>query len=159
MNATEEDVTLEEAVVDILKEKKLTVTTVESCTAGLLAGRLMNVPGASAVFNEGYITYSNAAKEKIVGVSHETLEKYTAVSKETAGAARVSGADVAVSVTGIAGPDGGTKEQPVGLVYIGCCVNGKVRVEEFHFTGNRQKNRDYAVVRALTLLREEIICL
>lgn len=84
MNATEEDITLEEAVVDILKEKKLTVTTVESCTAGLLAGRLMNVPGASAVFNEGYITYSNAAKEKIVGVSHETLEKYTAVSKETA---------------------------------------------------------------------------
>ena len=139
MNATEEDVTLEEAVVDILKEKKLTVTTVESCTAGLLAGRLMNVPGASAVFNEGYITYSNAAKEKIVGVSHETLEKYTAVSKETAaemavGAARVSGADVAVSVTGIAGPDGGTKEQPVGLVYIGCCVKGKVRVGEFHFT-------------------------
>lgn len=161
---TEEDVTLEEAVVSILKEKKMTVTTVESCTAGLLAGRLMNVPGASAVFNEGYITYSNDAKEKIVGVSHETLEKYTAVSKETAaemaaGAARVSGADVAVSVTGIAGPDGGTKEQPVGLVYIGCCVNGKVRVEEFHFTGNRQKNRDYAVVRALTLLREEIICL
>ena len=157
MNATEEDITLEEAVVDILKEKKLTVTTVESCTAGLLAGRLMNVPGASAVFNEGYITYSNAAKEKIVGVSHETLEKYTAVSKETAaemaaGAARVSGA-------GIAGPDGGTKDQPVGLVYIGCCVKGKVRVEEFHFTGNRQKNRDYAVVRALTLLREEIICL
>ena len=64
-----------------------------------------------------------------------------------------------LKVTGIAGPDGGTKEQPVGLVYIGCCVNGKVRVEEFHFTGNRQKNRDYAVVRALTLLREEIICL
>ena len=161
---TEEDVTLEEAIVDILKEKKLTVTTVESCTAGLLAGRLMNVPGASAVFNEGYITYSNAAKEKIVGVSHKTFEKYTAISKETAaemaaGAARVSGADVAVSVTGIAGPDGGTKDQPVGLVYIGCCVKGKVRVEEFHFTGNRQKNRDYAVVRALTLLREEIICL
>lgn len=161
---TEENVTLEEAIVDILKEKKLTVTTVESCTAGLLAGRLMNVPGASSVYNEGYITYSNDAKERIVGVSHETLEKFTAVSKETAaemaaGAARVSGADVAVSVTGIAGPDGGTKEQPVGLVYIGCYVNGKVRVEEFHFTGNRQKNRDYAVVRALTLLREEIICL
>ena len=161
---TEEDVTLEEAIVDILKEKKLTVTTAESCTAGLLAGRLMNVPGASAVFNEGYITYSNASKEKIVGVSHETLEKYTAVSRQTAeemaaGAAKVSGADVAVSVTGIAGPGGGTQEQPVGLVYIGCCVKGKTRVEEFHFTGNRQKNRDYAVVRALTLLREEIICL
>lgn len=161
---TEEDITLEEAIVDILKEKNLTVTTVESCTAGLLAGRLMNVPGASAVFNEGYITYSNASKEKIVGVSHETLEKYTAVSRQTAeemaaGAAKVSGADVAVSVTGIAGPGGGTQEQPVGLVYIGCCVKGKTRVEEFHFTGNRQKNRDYAVVRALTLLREEIICL
>ena len=117
----------------------------------------MNVPGASAVFNEGYITYSNAAKEKIVGVSHETLEKYTAVSKETA--AEMAAGAARVSVTGIAGPDGGTKDQPVGLVYIGCCVKGKVRVEEFHFTGNRQKNRDYAVVRALTLLREEIICL
>lgn len=158
----EESVTLEEAVVDLLKEKKLTVTTAESCTGGLLAGRIMNVPGASSVYKEGYITYANEAKEKLLGVRHETLESVGAVSKETAaqmaeGAARQAGAQAALSVTGIAGPDGGTEEKPVGLVYIGCYVKGRTRVEEFRFTGNRAKNRDYAVVRALTLLREELI--
>ena len=122
----------------------------------------MNVSGASSVYNEGYITYANDAKEKLLGVRHETLETYGAVSKETAyemalGAAKAAGADAALSVTGIAGPEGGTKEKPVGLVYVGCYVNGKVRTEEFRFTGNRRKNRDYAVVRALTLLREELL--
>lgn len=161
---TEEEVTLEEAIVELLKEKKMTVTTAESCTGGLLAGRIMNVAGASAVYNEGYITYSNGAKEKLLGVSGETLEKYGAVSAETAaemakGAANAAGADAALSVTGIAGPDGGSKEKPVGLVYVGCFVKGRVRTEEFLFTGNREKNRDYAVVRALTVLREELICL
>ena len=161
---TEEEVTLEEAIVELLKEKNMTVTTAESCTGGLLAGRIMNVAGASAVYNEGYITYSNGAKEKLLGVSGDTLEKYGAVSAETAaemarGAANAAGADAALSVTGIAGPDGGSKEKPVGLVYVGCFVKGRVRTEEFLFTGNREKNRDYAVVRALTVLREELICL
>lgn len=159
---TKEEVTLEEAIVELLAEKKMTLTTAESCTAGLLAGRIMNVAGASGVYNEGYITYSNEAKERILGVNHDTLEKYGAVSHETAremaiGAAKAASADVAVSVTGIAGPGGGTKEKPVGLVYVGCCVNGNVRTEEYHFTGNRAKNREYAVVRALTVLREELI--
>lgn len=159
---TREEVTLEEAVVELLKEKQLTLTTAESCTAGLLAGRIMNVPGASAVYNEGYITYSNEAKHRILGVSEETLEVKGAVSHETAaqmalGAARASGAEAALSVTGVAGPGGGTEEKPVGLVYIGCCVNGKMRTEEFHFAGNRAKNRDYSVVRALTVLREELL--
>ena len=159
---TDEEVTLEEAVVDLLRERQMTVTTAESCTGGLLAGRIMNVPGASRVYREGYITYSNEAKEKLLGVEHRTLETVGAVSAETAaqmarGAARQADADAALSVTGIAGPDGGTKEKPVGLVYIGCCVQGRTRVEEFRFTGNRSKNRDYAVVRALTLLREELL--
>ena len=158
----DENVTMEESIVELLKEKQLTVTTAESCTAGLLAGRIMNVPGASSIYNEGYITYSNHAKEKLLGVSHETLETYGAVSSQTAsemaaGAAKAAGADVALAVTGIAGPDGGTEEKPVGLVYIGCFVRGKVRVEEFRFTGNRSKNRDYAVIKALTLLREELM--
>ena len=158
----DENVTMEESIVGLLKEKQMTVTTAESCTGGLLSGRILNVPGASAVYKEGYITYSNEAKEKLLGVSHETLETYGAVSYETAremaaGAARSAGADVALAVTGIAGPDGGTKEKPVGLVYIGCFVKGKVRAEEFHFTGNRSKNRDYAVIKALTLLREELL--
>ncbi len=159
---TSEEVTLEEAVVELLKEKGLTLTTAESCTAGLLAGRIMNVSGASKVYNEGYITYSNAAKEKLVKVRRETLDKYGAVSKETAaemaeGAAKAAEAGASVSVTGIAGPDGGTEEKPVGLVYIGCHVKGNTRTEEFIFTGNRAKNREYAVVRALTLLREELL--
>ncbi len=159
---TEEAVTLEETIVTLLKERQMTVTTAESCTGGLLAGRLLNVPGASAVFNEGYITYANEAKEKILGVPHEILETRGAVSEETAermakGAAEAANADAAVSVTGLAGPDGGTKEKPVGLVYIGCQVKGKVRVREYHFTGNREKIREYAVVRALTFLREELL--
>jgi len=159
---TEEEVTLEEAIVELLKEKNLLVTTAESCTGGLLAGRLLNVPGASSVYKEGYITYSNDAKERILGVKRETLMEYGAVSPQTAyemaaGAAKAAGADAALSVTGIAGPGGGTKEKPVGLVYIGCCVKGNVRVEEFYFTGSRDKNRDYSVVRALTLLREELL--
>ncbi|MEZ3435645.1 MAG: competence/damage-inducible protein A [Lachnospiraceae bacterium] len=159
-----ENVTLEDAVVDLLKKKGYTVTTAESCTGGRLAARIMNVPGASNVYNEGYITYSNDAKRKLLGVKKETLEEFGAVSRQTAqemaeGAADAAGADAALSVTGLAGPDGGTKEKPVGLVYVGCFVNGHTRTEEFRFTGNRDKNRDYAVVRALTLLREELLCL
>lgn len=161
---SKEQVTLEEAIVELLKEKGMTVTTAESCTGGLLAGRIMNVAGASAVYQEGYITYSNRAKEKLLGVSEETLRTYGAVSAETAaqmaeGAAKAAEADAALAVTGIAGPGGGSSEKPVGLVYVGCFVKGRVRTEEFIFTGNREKNRDYAVVRALTVLREELICL
>lgn len=158
----EEEINLEDAVVELLKEKEITLTTAESCTGGKLAGRIMNVAGVSDVYHEGYITYSNAAKEKLLGVKHGTLESCGAVSPQTAeemaaGAAKAAGADAALSVTGIAGPDGGTEEKPVGLVYIGCYLKGNTRVEEFRFTGNREKNRDYAVVRALTLLREELL--
>ena len=159
---TEEAVTLEETVVELLKEKGKTVTTAESCTGGLVAGRLLNVPGASSVYMEGYITYSNEAKEKLLGVSHATLEQYGAVNKETAcemaeGAAKAAGADLAISVTGIAGPDGGTKEKPVGLVYVGCYADGEARAYKFHFTGNRAKNRESTVAKALTILRETLI--
>lgn len=158
----DENITLEEAVVNILKEKGYTVTTAESCTGGRLAARIMNVPGASCAYNEGYITYSNEAKKKLLGVKKETLDEFGAVSRQTAaemaeGAAKAAGADAALSVTGIAGPDGGTEEKPVGLVYVGCHLKGRTRVEEFYFTGNRDKNRDYAVVWALTILREELL--
>lgn len=159
---TEENVTLEDAVVELLKQKNFTVTTAESCTAGKLAGRIMNVAGASEVYNEGYITYANAAKEKLLGVKHETLETFGAVSEETAremamGAAKEAGADAALSVTGIAGPGGGTPEKPVGLVYIGCYVQGEVYVKKCQFTGNRERNRDSSVVQALTFLREKLL--
>ena len=157
-----EEVTLEEDLVKMLEKRHMTLTTAESCTAGLLAGRIMNVPGASGVYREGYITYSNEAKEKLLGVRHETLQAHGAVSPETAremaeGAAAHAEAQAALSVTGIAGPDGGTKEKPVGLVYIGCCVGGNTRTVMCHFTGNRAKNREYAVVNALTILREELL--
>lgn len=158
----EESVTLEESIVNLLKKKNMTLTTAESCTAGLLAGRVMNVAGASDIYNEGYITYSNEAKHRILGVKEGTLKEFGAVSHETAfemaeGAARVAGADTALSVTGIAGPGGGTKEKPVGLVYIGCYVRGKVRTREFRFAKDRAGNREASVVSALEFLKEELL--
>ncbi len=156
--AVEEQVTLEETIVNMLKERKMTLTAVESCTGGLLSGRIVNVSGASEVFKRSFVTYCDEAKETMVGVKKETLERYTAVSPQTAmemaeGGAKTASADACLSVTGIAGPDG-TEEQPAGLVYIGCCVKGHTTVRKYHFTGNRQKVREYAVVSALTLLRE-----
>ena len=160
--AFDEKTQLEDSVVRILKARNKTVTTAESCTGGLLSGRIINVAGASEVFNEGYITYANESKEKLLGVKHETLVQYGAVSEQTAaemalGAAKAAGADAALSITGIAGPDGGTEEKPVGLVYIGCVVDGNVKTRKFVFTGNREKNRENAVVCALTFLREELL--
>ncbi|MDO4291770.1 MAG: competence/damage-inducible protein A [Eubacteriales bacterium] len=159
---TREERTLEEAVVKLLKERNMTVAFAESCTGGLLAGRLVNAPGASAVFETGYITYANKAKRKLLGVRKETLKAFGAVSARTAaqmaeGAARASGAEAAVSVTGIAGPDGGTDEKPVGLVYLGCYVQGTVWTRECRFLGNRAKIRESAVAAALTFLRSCIL--
>lgn len=156
-----EKASLEEQLVNELSKRKLTITTAESCTGGMIAGTLINVAGASDVLNEGYITYSNEAKERLVGVSHETLEKYGAVSEETAremaeGAAKAACADAALSSTGIAGPGGGTKEKPVGLVYIGCCVCGRTKVIKCQFTGSRMENRIATVEKALEMALKEI---
>lgn len=152
---------LEEKIVAKLIEKDYSITTAESCTGGLLAGRLLNVAGASAVYNEGHITYSNEAKERLLGVSHQTLETYGAVSRQTAeematGAACVANAVVGLSTTGIAGPGGGTPEKPVGLVYIGCSIGGHVTVRECRFHGNREENRKAAVESVLQLLWEKL---
>ena len=148
---------LEEKIVHLLKEKGYTITTAESCTGGLLAGRILNVSGASEVYNEGHITYSNEAKERLLGVNTDTLKVYGAVSAQTAtemalGAAKVANANVGLSTTGIAGPGGGTKEKPVGLVYVGCAINGEVVVEECHFRGTREEVRNAAVESVLQLL-------
>lgn len=153
---------LEETVVELLSERNLTVTTAESCTGGLIAGTLVNVAGASDVLNEGYVTYSNEAKERILGVSHETLETYGAVSARTAkemaeGAARAAGSDAALSATGIAGPGGGTEEKPVGLVYVGCHLNGETTVKECRFSGDRRENRMRTVETALLMLKDRLI--
>lgn len=160
--STEEECTLEKAAADLLVANDLTVTCAESCTGGLLSARLVNVPGISDVYKMGVVTYSNKAKRRLLGVKKSTLQKYGAVSVQTAeemakGAAGLFKADVAVAVTGIAGPDGGTEEKPVGLVYIACYVKGKAVVKEYHFAGNRDKVRESTVAAALVLLRECIL--
>lgn len=159
---TNEKVSLEEAAVDLLIKNKLVITTAESCTGGLLSAKLVNVPGVSEIFKTGHVTYSNKSKRKHLGVKKSTLDKYGAVSEKTAkemakGAAFFTKSDVAVAVTGIAGPDGGTEEKPVGLVYIACFVCGNLNVKEYRFTGSRDKIREHTVVAALSLLRSCIL--
>ena len=159
---THEETSLEQSCVDLLLANDLRISTMESCTGGMLAARLINVPGVSEVFKAGYVTYSNKAKRKVLGVKQSTLKKYSAVSEEVAremaqGISLLTKADVTVSVTGLAGPDGGTKEKPVGLVYIGCSVKGKTVVEEYHFSGDRIHVREEAVVAALSLLRKCVL--
>ena len=155
---TRENETLEQHVIGLLKRRQMTLTTAESCTGGLLAGTLINVPGASDIYNEGYITYANESKHKILGVKNKTLKNDGAVSEACAkemakGAAKAAGARAAVAVTGIAGPGGGTEEKPVGLVYIACCIDEKVWVERYQMSGDRQKIRNITVKRALDMLR------
>lgn len=153
---------LEEVVVDLLAERKLHVTTAESCTGGLIAGTLVNVAGASDVLNEGYVTYSNEAKERLIHVSHETLETYGAVSEQTAhemaeGAAKAANADAALSATGIAGPGGGTEEKPVGLVYIGFKYGDKCFVTKKLSTGaSRKWIRNHTLLGVLDIVRRNI---
>ena len=149
---------IEYEVAELLEQKQLHVTTAESCTGGLIAGTLVNVAGISSWFEEGYVTYSNAAKEKLLGVSHQTLEAYGAVSRQTAeemavGAAKAANADTAICSTGIAGPDGGSEEKPVGLVYLGCFCKGEICVEKHIFTGDRSQVRSQSVQAALKLLK------
>ena len=160
--ATNEATTLEESIVALLKEKNLTLTTAESCTGGMLSARLTNVPGVSEVFKQGFVAYSNRAKRKLLDVKKNTLKTYGAVSEKTAkemakNGAFITGSDICVSITGLAGPDGGTETTPVGLVYIACAYQNELRIREFHFKGNRQKIRELSTVNALTLLRSCIL--
>lgn len=151
-----ECIPLEQQVVHLLKAHQMTLTTAESCTGGLLAGTLVNVSGASDVFNEGYITYANASKQKILGVKASTLEQHGAVSEQCAremalGAVRAADATASLVTTGIAGPGGGTEEKPVGLVYIGCCIRDHVWVERYQMKGDRQTIRNQSVCQALKM--------
>ena len=160
--ATNEATTLEESIVALLKEKNLTLTTAESCTGGMLSARLTNVSGVSEVFKQGFVAYSNRAKRKLLDVKKNTLKTYGAVSEKTAkemakNGAFITGSDICVSITGLAGPDGGTETTPVGLVYIACAYQNELRIREFHFKGNRQKIRELSTVNALTLLRSCIL--
>lgn len=160
--ATDESKTLEEAVIDLLKEKDLKLSLAESLTGGMIAQRIVNVSGASEVFGYGFVTYSNKAKHKCLGVKKRTLKEQGAVSAKCAremakGACKASGADISISVTGLAGPGGGTKETPVGTVFMGCCYKGNAIAKEFHFTGNRMRVREQTTAHALAMLRDCII--
>lgn len=149
--------TLANDVVSLLKSRNMIISVAESCTGGMLASSIVDISGASSVFKEGYITYCDAAKNKILGVTKETLDKYKAVSGETAcematGVYKNTTADICISITGVAGPDM-EDDKPVGLVYIGAYFNGNVNAFEYHFEGDRLTIRKKCVLEALRLIK------
>ena len=140
----------------ILCEKQLSISSAESCTGGLIAAKLISYPGISQVFLESVVTYSNESKQKRLNVKKETLDKYGAVSKETAfemvkGIVEFADSDIGIISTGIAGPGGGTIDKPVGLVYIAVNVKGEIVVEKHNFEGDRDQVREAAANKALEL--------
>ena len=156
--------TLEEKVVKTLNEKGLVLATAESCTGGLIAKRITDVSGSSAMFNCGIVSYSNEIKESVLGVKHETLEKFGAVSEQTVremveGVLKLSGADIAVSVSGIAGPNSDNTEKPVGLIYL--AISDKKNVKVAKLTNNfsddvRTQNRNSASDTALEMILQMV---
>ena len=146
-----------EKLVELLKAQGLTCATAESCTGGGVGSAITAVPGSSAVFAGGVISYSNEVKQNVLGVSADILRNVGAVSAETAaqmaeGARRLLKTDLAVSLTGIAGPDGGSDEKPVGLVWFGLATKNGVRTEKAIFRGDRASVRAQAVTHALGML-------
>lgn len=149
--------TVAEKLVELLKARSLTCATAESCTGGGIGAAITGVPGSSAVFAGGVISYSNEVKRGVLGVSAENLERFGAVSPQVAaemaaGARRLMQTDLAVAVTGIAGPDGGTPEKPVGTVWFGIATPDGVRTERALFTGDRGEVRGKTVLHALGML-------
>jgi nicotinamide-nucleotide amidase len=155
------DETLEEVVGDLLRRTGSTLATAESCTGGLLAGRITDVPGSSEYFLEGAVTYSNEAKTRILGVPKKMIEDHGAVSEEVAaamasGIRELAGSTFGIGITGIAGPGGGSTEKPVGLVYIALADDAQTSTKRFIFPGDRQFIRTLSVNAALDLLRRRI---
>ena len=154
--------TIQETVVELLIQNKLKLATAESCTGGLIAQKITSVAGVSECFDCGVVTYSNEQKQKLLGVSAETLEKFGAVSMQTAlemckGVKALSDADFGVSVTGIAGPGGGTPDKPVGTVWIGICGDNLHKAERFLFDGDRQQVRESTAEMALKMVEDAIL--
>ena len=150
--------TPEEAVVTLLRETNMTLSTAESCTGGAVAARLVNVPGASEVLRQGFVTYSNKAKRKYLMVKKSTLKSEGAVSAKTAremakGGCFMTKSDACIAVTGIAGPGGGTEKKPVGLVYVGVASANGCETQEMHLRGERDWIRELTCVNALNALR------
>ncbi|NLH96908.1 MAG: competence/damage-inducible protein A [Clostridiaceae bacterium] len=153
---------LAEVAAKLLMEKKMTISLAESCTGGLLAAKLTDIPGISAVFDRSAVTYSNRAKVEELGVRQETLEKYGAVSEQTAsemaiGIRNVSGTDLGVSVTGIAGPGGGTDEKPVGLVFTALAHKDGVIVKRLDLTGDRARIRNLTCLHVFDMVRRHLL--
>ena len=151
-----------EQIILKLIEKNITLSTAESCTGGSLGKIITSVPGASSIYGYGFITYANEAKENLLGVPHEVLQSVGAVSPETAlamaeGAKRVSGSDIAVSVTGIAGPGGGTPEKPVGLVYVAIAHKDGSEYRKLNLDGNRDQVRTKTCDEVFKLINEKIL--
>jgi nicotinamide-nucleotide amidase len=150
---------MERAAIEALLRAGRTVATAESCTGGLIAARLVNVPGASGALVEGHVTYANEAKMRVLGVPEETLARHGAVSEATAramaeGLRKVSGADICLSVTGVAGPGGGSAEKPVGLVYLGLATAAGAKVRRLQLTGDRERIRTLATLYGLHWILE-----
>jgi len=150
-----------DSVAELLTEKRLTIATAESCTGGLLGHVLTNISGSSSYFDRGIISYTNEAKHELLNVSEELLEMYGAVSKQVAesmaeGVRLNARTDIGVSTTGIAGPTGGSKEKPVGLVYIGVSTERDTLVKRFIFNGSRLENKDSTCREALLLIKQVV---
>lgn len=157
----EDSQSLEDVVGSILAKNKKTIAVAESCTGGLLSGKITSIPGSSEYFKEGIVTYSNEAKVRYLGVKEETLKNFGAVSEQTAaemadGLRKISGADYAASVTGIAGPSGGTPEKPVGLVYAAISGENIKHVIRLVLPGNRNEIRERTVNKVLDFLRRQL---
>lgn len=157
----EGETSLEEVVVGLLMEKKLTLSVAESCTGGLISARIVNVPGVSKVFKGGIIAYSNEVKIKELGISEDILRSFGAVSSYCAiemakNIALIMKSDIGLSATGIAGPEGATLDKPVGLVYLGLYINGRTLYKELRLSGDRNRIRLYTAVSALDFLRREL---
>jgi nicotinamide-nucleotide amidase len=153
---------LEEVIGKLLKERKETLAVAESCTGGLLSNRITNVSGSSNYFERGFVTYSNEAKIENLGVPKDLILKYGAVSKEVAeamaiGVRKIAKTDYGLSITGIAGPTGGTPEKPVGLVYIGLAWKDGVLVTRNQFLGDRESIKFQSTQKALDMLRRHLI--
>lgn len=163
MSYTADGFKAETELVELLKKKKMFVASAESLTGGLVAARITSVPGASEVFECGVCSYSNRIKHKLLGVTKETLAKYSEYSTECAkemaqGVRQLSGADIGVSTTGIAGPAGGSKEKPVGTVYVGIALKNDSKAYELHFgsENNREEIRSLTVDFAIKLILDAL---
>ena len=153
----QDEETITEVVAQLMLKKKLTISTAESCTGGMLAGQFTSIPGSSEFYLGSIVSYDNSIKEKLLGVPPDLLEKYGAVSREVgiAMAERsrfLIGSDLGIGITGIAGPGGGTPEKPVGLVYIALAAADLSTCVEYHFTGDRETNRQRIVRSAQYLI-------